>query len=137
PGEPTTLWLVSLSAIDMPKGKRVVRLGGPGTADLLSTIAPDLGAIQLNLTQPYAGGTARGVIYSTGGAQYETAGRIIARNRKLQPPGFVIDPSVDVVSRLEDAAFVSRDGSVGKPRPVFAVFSARPSRLNGRMFSTL
>src|SRR4029077_5995632 len=76
-------------------------------------------------------------IYSTGGAQYETAGRIPARNRVLQPPDFLIDPSVEVVSRLDDAAFVSDDGSVGKPRPVFAVFSARPSRLNGRMFSTL
>jgi sigma-B regulation protein RsbU (phosphoserine phosphatase) len=137
PGASSRLWLVSLSAIDMPKGKRIVRLRVPVTEDLLATIAPDLGAIQLNLTRPYTGGTARGVIYSTGGAQYETAGPIIARNRKLQPPGFVVDPAVDVVSRLEDAVFVSRDGSVGKPRPVFAVFSARPSRLNGRMFSTL
>jgi sigma-B regulation protein RsbU (phosphoserine phosphatase) len=134
---PSTLWLVSLSAIDMPKGRRIVRLRVPVTADLLAGVAPDLGAIQLNLTQPYSGGTARGVIYSTGGAQYETAGRIIARNRRLQAPGFFIDPAVDVVSRLEDAAFVAHDGSVGKPRPVFAVFSARPSRLNGRMFSTL
>jgi sigma-B regulation protein RsbU (phosphoserine phosphatase) len=137
PAGRSRLWLVSLSEIDMPKGKRIVRLRVPVTEELLATIAPDLGAIQLNLTQPYTGGSARGVIYSTGGAQYETARPIIARNRKLQAPGFVIDPAVDVVSRLEDAVFVSRDGSVGKPRPVFAVFSARPSRLNGRMFSTL
>jgi phosphoserine phosphatase RsbU/P len=133
----STLWLVSLSAIDMPKGRRIVRLRVPVTPALLAGVAPDLGALQLNLTQPYSGGAARGVIYSTGGAQYETADRIVARNRKLQSPGFIIDPAVDVVSRLEDAAFVGRDGSVGKPRPVFAVFSARPSRLNGRMFSTL
>jgi sigma-B regulation protein RsbU (phosphoserine phosphatase) len=77
------------------------------------------------------------VIYSTGGAQYETAGRIIARNRLLGPPEFLIDPSVNVVSRLQDAVYVAADGTVGKPRPIFAVFNARPSRLNGRMFSTL
>jgi phosphoserine phosphatase RsbU/P len=136
PGSPT-LWMVSLSTIDMPKGRRIVRLRVPVTAALLAGVAPDLGALQLNLTQPYTGGAAKGVIYSTGGAQYEAAGRIIARNRKLQPPGFIIDPAVDVVSRLEDATFVAHDGSVGNPRPVFAVFSARPSRLNGRMFSTL
>jgi sigma-B regulation protein RsbU (phosphoserine phosphatase) len=131
------LSLVGMHSIDIAGGTRIVRLSVPVTPDFLATVAPDLGAIQLNLMQPYDGGTRRGVIYSTGGTQYETARRIPARNRVLQPPDFLIDPSVEVVSRLDDAAFVSQDGSVGKPRPVFAVFSARPSRLSGRMFTTL
>jgi phosphoserine phosphatase RsbU/P len=131
------LWLVSLRAIEMPKGERVVRLRTQVNEGFLATIAPDLGAVQLNLTQPYDGKAQSGVLYSTGGAQYEAAGRIVASNRRLQPAGFWIDPAVNVVSRLEDAAFVEHDGTVGKPRPVFAVFSARPSRLNGRMFTTL
>lgn len=135
--EDGSLSLVSLRELSDSDGVRVVRLRVPVTQELLATIAPDLGAIQLNLTQPYNGGAPSGVIYSTGGAQYETAGRIVARNRTLQPPAFLIDPSVNVVSRLEDSVFVARDGTVGKPRPVFAVFSARPTRLNGRMFSTL
>ncbi len=135
--EDGNLSLVSLRAIEMPKGVRIVRLRTPVTPEFLATVAPDLGVVQLNLTQPYEGKNQRGVIYSTGGAQYEAAGYIPARNRKLQPAGFWLDPSVDGVSRLEDAAFVSRDGTVGNPRPVFAVFSARPSRLNGRMFTTL
>jgi phosphoserine phosphatase RsbU/P len=135
--EDGSLSLVSLRELSESDGVRVVRLRVPVTQELLATIAPDLGAIQLNLTQPYNGGAPSGVIYSTGGAQYETAGRIVARNRTLQPPAFLIDPSVNVVSRLEDSVFVARDGTVGKPRPVFAVFSARPTRLNGRMFSTL
>jgi sigma-B regulation protein RsbU (phosphoserine phosphatase) len=129
---------VSLRAIKVPTGVRIVKLQVRVTEDFLASIAPDLGAIQLNLTRPHDENTQRGVLYeTTGGAQYETAGRINARNRVLQPAGFWIDPSVDVVSRLEDAVFVASDGTVGKPRPVFAVFSARPSRLNGRMFSTL
>jgi sigma-B regulation protein RsbU (phosphoserine phosphatase) len=131
------LSLVGMHSIGIASGMRIVRLSVPVTPEFLATVAPDLGAIQLNLMQPYNGGLRRGVIYSTGGAQYETAGRIPARNRVLQPPDFLIDPSVEVVSRLDDAAFVSDDGSVGKPRPVFAVFSARPSRLSGRMFTTL
>jgi sigma-B regulation protein RsbU (phosphoserine phosphatase) len=121
----------------MPKGERVVRLRTQVNEGFLATIAPDLGAVQLNLTQPYDGKAQSGVLYSTGGAQYEAAGRIVASNRRLQAAGFWIDPAVNVVSRLEDAAFVAHDGTVGKPRPVFAVFSARPSRLNGRMFTTL
>jgi sigma-B regulation protein RsbU (phosphoserine phosphatase) len=136
--EEDTLSLVSLRAIQMPKSVRIVKLRVPVTDEFLATIAPDLGAIQLNPTQPYNSKVPRGVLYSTGGAQYETAKPIAARNRRLQPPGFWLDPPVNVVSRLEDAVFVGSDGSVGKqPRPVFAVFSARPSRLNGRMFTTL
>jgi sigma-B regulation protein RsbU (phosphoserine phosphatase) len=135
--EEKSLSLVSLRAIEAPKGVRIVRLRVPVTEEFLASIAPDLGAIQLNLTRPHDEKTQRGVLYETGGAQYEAAERITAQNRVLQPAGFWIDPSVDVVSRLEDAVFVASDGTVGKPRPVFAVFSARPSRLNGRMFSTL
>src|SRR6202050_1165210 len=135
--EDGSLSLVSLRELSVPNGTRIVRLRVTVKPELRATIAPDLGAIQLNLTQPYNGGTPSGVIYSTGGAQYETAGRIVARNRTLPPPAFFIDPSVNVVSRLEDSVFVGRDGTVGKPRPVFAVFSARPTRLNSRMFSTL
>jgi phosphoserine phosphatase RsbU/P len=132
------LSLVSVRELDPGKGPRIVRLRLPVTPQLLATVAPDLGAIQLNLTRPYNGGQPGGVIYSTGGVQYETAGQpIVALNRTLQPAGFWLEPSVNVVSRLEDAIFLPRDGAKGKPRPVFAVFSARPMSLSGRMFSTL
>jgi phosphoserine phosphatase RsbU/P len=137
PEPSSSLFLVSLRELDMPSGVRVVELRAPVKEDLLATLAPDLGAIQLNLTQPYNGGKADGVIYSSGKAQYETAGPIVATKRVLQPPQFFFDPSVNVVSRLEDSVFVAPDGKVGKPRPIFAVFNARPSRLNERMFSTL
>lgn len=132
-----TLSIVSMRMLGDTQNRRMVWLRVPMTPELLATVAPDLGAIQLNLTEPYNGGPPRGVIYSTGGAQYETAGRIIAKNRVLQPAGFWLEPSVNVVSRLEDAASIGTNGVVAKPNPVFAVFSARPTRLNGRMFSTL
>ncbi len=140
PGDPSKkydLSLVSLRELDPPTGKRVVRLRLPVTPEFLATIAPDLGEIQLNVTRPYNGGTPRGVIYTTAGVQYETDKPIVASNRTLQPAAFWLEPSVNVVSRLDDAVFVARDGTVGRPRPVFAVFSARPSSLSGRMFSTL
>jgi sigma-B regulation protein RsbU (phosphoserine phosphatase) len=140
PGDPSKkydLSLVSLRDLKATSGTRIVRLRVPVTQVFLATVAPDLGAIQLNLTEPYNGGTPRGVIYTTPGAQYETDKPIIASNRTLQPAAFWLEPSVNVVSRLEDAVFVARDGTVGRPRPVFAVFSARPSSLSGRMFSTL
>jgi phosphoserine phosphatase RsbU/P len=132
-----TLSMVSMRLLGDTQNRRMVRLRVLITPELLAKVAPDLGAIQLNLTEPYTGGQPSGVIYSTGGAQYQTAHPIFAKNRALQPAGFWLEPSVNVVSRLEDAASIAPDGTVGKPNPVFAVFSARPTRLNGRMFSTL
>jgi phosphoserine phosphatase RsbU/P len=136
-----TLSIVSLRLLGDTQNRRIVRLRVQMTPALLATVAPDLGAIQLNLTEPYTSGTPTGVIYSTGSGatelKYQTIRPIIAKNRPLQPAGFWLEPSVNVVSRLEDAAFIAADGKVGKPNPVFAVFSARPIRLNARMFSTL
>src|SRR5207302_828126 len=47
-----------------------------------------------------------------------------------------IDPPVNVVSSF-DSVFVGKDGRVELRRPVLAVFNARPSRLNARIFTTL
>jgi sigma-B regulation protein RsbU (phosphoserine phosphatase) len=135
-----TLSLVSMRLLSDTENRRMVLLRVPMTPELLATVAPDLGAIQLNLTEPYSGGKPSGVIYSTGGVdgpKYQTLTPIVAKNRVLQPAGLWFEPSVNVVSRLENAASILPNGTVGEPNPVFAVFSARPTRLNGRMFSTL
>ncbi|HEY2460147.1 MAG TPA: PP2C family protein-serine/threonine phosphatase [Candidatus Acidoferrum sp.] len=132
-----TLSLVSVRRIESSKNPRVVQLRVPVKPEFLASIAPDLGAIQINLMRVHLGGNASGVIYSTGSAQYETAGQIVAHNRTLQPPELWVDSAVNVVSRLPDSVFVPKEGGVDRARPVFAVFSARPSKLNGRMFASL
>jgi sigma-B regulation protein RsbU (phosphoserine phosphatase) len=134
--EGETLSIVSLRAIEEPKGTRIVSLRVPIDPDFLATIAPDLGAIQLNLMQRYSGGPRKGVLYTTNDVQYVTTQRIVAHNRTLQPPSLWIDSTVNVVSRL-DSTFVGQDGTVDPARPVLAVFNARPSRLSGRMFTSL
>src|SRR2546425_4571962 len=123
-----TLSLTSLLAIPDRNGERVVTLRVPVTSEFLSTVAPDLGAIQLNLMERYMGGAPQEVIYSSGGKQYKVAGRIVARNRTLQDPMFWIDTPVNVVSSF-DSVFVARDGKVEMSRPVLAVFNARPLQL--------
>ena len=131
-----TLSLTSLRAISDRNGERVVVLRVPVTPEFLSTVAPDLGAIQLNLMERYMGGAPQEVIYSSGGEQYKVARRIIARDRTLQGPMFWIDTPVNVVSSL-DSVFVAKDGRVEVSRPVLAVFNARPLRLSRRIFATL
>src|SRR5579859_7010235 len=130
------LSLVSIRAMPEHGRVRVVTLRVPITPDFLSGIAPDLGVIQLSLMEKYVPGVRQGVIYSTTTGQYLTGERIVAKNRSLQPPVMWIDSPVEVVSRL-DSVYVGTDGPVDRLRPVLAVFNARPSHLNARMFTSL
>jgi sigma-B regulation protein RsbU (phosphoserine phosphatase) len=135
--EGDTLYLMSLRAIEEPKGPRVVTLRVPVTPDFLALIAPDLGAIQLNLTRKFEGGARGGILYtSSGNIQYETTTPIPAKNRTLHPPSHWIDPSVTGFSHL-DAVYVGSGSVLDRRRPVLVTFNARPSRLNARIFSSL
>ncbi len=134
--EEDKLSLTSIRLIRGPRGIRVVKLQVPVTPEFLAAIAPDLGAIQLNLMQKFTGAPRQTVIYKSGDEQYAAGGRIAAKSRSLQPEGFWFDPSVSVVSRL-NSVYVSRDGAVEHNRPVLALTNARPSRLNMRIFNSL
>jgi sigma-B regulation protein RsbU (phosphoserine phosphatase) len=134
--EGESLSIVSLRVIPDRKGARVVTLRVPVTPEFLNSVAPDLGNIQLNLMERYIGGPQTSLIYKSGDAQYVSAGRIVARNRTLQNALFWFDSPVDVVSRL-DCLYLGRDGKVEPLRPVFAASNARPSRLHGRIFTSL
>jgi sigma-B regulation protein RsbU (phosphoserine phosphatase) len=133
--EGDVLSIVSLRLIPERKGARVVTLRVRVTPDFLSTVAPDLGSIQLNLMERYTGGP-QPALYKSGDVQYIAAKRIVASNRTLQDAMFWIDSPVDVVSRL-DSVYVGADGKVEPGRPVFAASNARPSRLNARIFTSL
>jgi phosphoserine phosphatase RsbU/P len=134
--EGDTLYLMSLRAMEAPKGLRVVTLRVPVTPEFLALIAPDLGAIQLNLTRRFEGGTRQGILYTSGNLQYETTKPILAKNRTLHPAAHWIDPSITGLSRL-DAVYVGTGVMFDPRRPVLVTFNARPSRLNGRIFSSL
>ena len=129
------LSLTSLKIIPGRRGERVVTLRVPVKPDFLTTVAPDLGAIQLNLMEHYAGGQEPAYTRSSGGEQYKVAKRIPASNRGLQPAAFWMDTPVNVVSSF-DSVYVDKDGKVDTQRPVLAVFNARPSKLNGRIFAS-
>jgi sigma-B regulation protein RsbU (phosphoserine phosphatase) len=130
------LYLMSLREMPEPNGVRVVTLHVLVTPEFLALIAPDLGAIQLNLTRKFEGGTRQGILYTSDDIQYETTNRIPALNRILHPASHWIDPSITGFSRL-DAVYVGAGGTFDPRRPVLVTFNARPSRLNGRIFSSL
>jgi phosphoserine phosphatase RsbU/P len=130
------LYLMSLREMPEPKGVRIVTLRVPVTPEFLALIAPDLGAIQLNLTRKFDGGARQGILYTSGDTQYETTSPIPALNRILHPSSHWIDPAVTGFSRL-DAAYVGKGEAFDPKRPVLVTFNARPSRLNARIFSSL
>jgi len=135
--EGEALYLMSLREMQEPQGVRAVTLRVPVTSEFLALIAPDLGAIQLNLTRRFEGGVRQGILYTSGDTQYETTKRILARNRILHPPShWIIDPAITGFSRL-DAVYIGAGKMVDQRRPVLVSFNARPSRLNARIFSSL
>ncbi len=134
--EGDSLALMSIRAMEEPKGTRVATLRVPITPEFLSSVAPDLGMIQLNLTRRFEGGTRQGIVFSWRDSQYETTGRILARNRNLHQPAHWLDLAISGPSQLE-AVYVGSDGKVDPVRPVLVTFNARPSRLNRRIFSSL
>src|SRR5690242_20119202 len=114
-GDSDSLFLISLRMIQDRSERRCVILRVPiadlghkegasdqlVTSEFLSTIAPDLGVIQLNLMEMYEGAAPQAVLYSSDKKQYRVAKRIIASNRVLQGPMFWFDSPVNVVSRLD------------------------------------
>jgi phosphoserine phosphatase RsbU/P len=130
------LYLMSLREMPELQGVRVVTLRVPVTPEFLALIAPDLGAIQLNLTRKFEGGARQGILYTSNDTKYETTSPIPALNRMLHPSAHWIDPAVTGFSRL-DAVYVGAGGMFDPKRPVLVTFNARPSRLNARIFSSL
>src|SRR3984893_9776104 len=81
--EEDKLSLVSLRAIHGNGAVRVVQLRVPVTPELLSAIAPDVGAIQLNLMRKIYGSDRQTAVYESSGDRYAAGGRINAGGRAL------------------------------------------------------
>lgn len=130
------LSLLSVRAMPEPKGVRVVTLRVLVTPEFLSTIAPDLGTIQLNPTKRFEGGVRQGIVFTVRAMQYETTKPIFAKNRTLHPSRSWLDLAISGPTQLE-AVYLGRDRRDDPQLPILVTFSARPSKLNNRIFSSL
>ena len=126
--------LIALRAVESPRGRNVVELSVRVTPEFLETVAPDLGPIQVTALQRAEGDVSNTV--PLGGARYRFIERISTRRRMLQPASYWLDPVIEGFSKL-DATYLEGGEKVGEKQPVFAAFTARPSVLNGRIFSSL
>lgn len=130
------LALVALRETQTAKGKVIVRLAVPLNAELLEAVAPELGPIQLSLAERVTGTPPPGILYSTGDSKFYIGRRITTRRRVLPPKGFWIDPQVGGLSKF-DVVYLPKEGAAQQGYPVFVLASARPSRLNQKIFASV
>jgi len=127
--------LIAMREVDSPRGKNLVELSLRVTPEFLETIAPDLGPIQVTGLQRADGENSLNAI-QLGSVRYRFLNRIATRRRTLQSANYWFDPVIEGFSKL-DATYIDAGEKAGEKQPVFASFSARPSVLNTRIFSSL
>ena len=127
--------LIAMREVDSPRGRNLVELSLHVTPDFLETVALGLGPIQFTALQRADGGDPKSTI-QLGNVRYRFQNRIATRRRTLQPANYWFDPVIEGFSKL-DATYLEPGEKAGEKQPVFASFSARPSVLNVRIFSSL
>jgi len=127
--------LIAMREVESPRGKNLVELSLRVTPEFLETVAPDLGPIQVTALQRAEGENSVNVV-RLGNVNYRFQNRISTRRRTLQPASYWFDPVIEGFSKL-DATYLEAGDKVGEKQPVFAAYTARPSVLNGRIFSSL
>jgi sigma-B regulation protein RsbU (phosphoserine phosphatase) len=127
--------LIAMREVESPRGKNLVELSLRVTPEFLETVAPDLGPIQVTALQRADGENSVNVV-RLGTVNYRFQNRISTRRRTLQPASYWFDPVIEGFSKL-DATYLEAGDKLGEKQPVFAAYTARPSVLNGRIFSSL
>jgi len=129
------LRLVGMREIGRSDGKQIVEVSAPFETEVLESVAPDLGPIDITLAQTVEGDTAKSSV-RIGNRDYRAVRRIVTRKRALLAAESWLDPVVEGFSKLE-AVYVSPEGTVERAHPVFAFYKARRSQLNHRIFASV
>jgi len=127
--------LVAMRATDSPRGSRVIQLNVPVTSEFLEEVAPDLGPIDMYLAETVADGSGLSAVH-IGGKDYRRVNAVKTERRTLPPAESSVDPVVDGFSQLK-ATYLDNGRVTERDHPVFAFFTARRSKLNRRIFTSL
>ena len=126
------LRLASMREVESPRGKEILELSVPVTAEFLESVATDLGPFNMLLLRRVNDGSTESDV-TIGTEKYRVIGRVTTHRRFLPPAASWTDPVVDDLSILE-VSHISADGVVVRAHPVFASYEARISQLNHRIF---
>lgn len=130
------VWLRAVVAAGAGNSRRVVQLSAPLDAELVSTLAPDLGPLQFTITRLATPDERVGVI-QLGDTRYSLVGAVPAKNRSLPAASGWLDFEVNGVPKL-DVYCVDDPPCGGVPGGMGALFGSvltRTGSLNTRLFS--
>jgi sigma-B regulation protein RsbU (phosphoserine phosphatase) len=129
------LRLVGMREIENSRGKQIVEVSVPFDNELLESVAPDLGPIDVTLAQTVEDDAGKNSV-RIGTKDYRRVGKIATSKRELLQAESWLDPVVEGFSKFE-AVYVSPEGMVERAHPVFAFYKARRSQLNHRIFASV
>jgi len=133
-GNTITMWAVE--ARRTPSGRLLVSAYAPITPELLESLAPELGPIQVTVLPPAHPAVAGGVAVVIGRNGIERLQQIATRNRSVPSAVNLFDKLITGPTSLEvlDADHTPPEMVSNR---VFATFTTRPSLLNRKLFGPL
>ena len=130
------LWLRAVVARRAPSGRILVSASAPVSSELVESLTPEFGPIQLIVTRPARPGEAQSLLLPIGDRHYVRVGQVATRHRTLPPRASVFDYPISALSKLQ-AVLTDAASGAGQSCPVLVSFSLRPSKLNERLLSSL
>ncbi len=130
------LWLRCTTLVDLPKMSFPLSLSVPVTSEMLDDLNSELGPINLTILRPADGPRSQGLRMSIDNRDFVPARELTSRRRKVGARANWFDSVVTGGFTWQAILLDPQDGDRGTI-PVLAAFSARPSRLNQRLFASL
>jgi len=124
------VWLVGAEA----KGGRTVSLSVPLTAELLDTLIPDIGPVQVSITRPPTDRDSPNMVTSLGDLNFVSLKQIRARGRSAAPRAHWLDFEVTGIPKFR-AILLPPDGAEPSDSTLLGFADTRASVLNRRLFT--
>ena len=130
------LWLRCTTLVDLPKISFPLSFSVPVTSEMLDDLNSELGPINLTILRPANGPQSQGLRMSIDNRDFVPARELTSRRRKVGARANWFDSVVTGGFTWQAILLDPQEGDRGTI-PVLAAFSARPSRLNQRLFASL
>ena len=130
------LCLRTVVARPTPTGRLLVSASVPVSSELMDSLAPELGPIQMVATRLATEGGPKGLVLPIGNQNFVRVAQITTRLRRLPPRTNFLDYEIGALSRLE-AVLADPRPEEASSSPVLVSFSVRPSQLNRRLLRSL
>ena len=130
------LWLRCATLVELPKSSFPLSFSVPVTSEMLDDLNSELGPINLTILRPDDGSQSNGLHMSIDNRNFVPARELTSHRRTVGPRANWLDSVVTGGFTWQAILLDPQQGDRGTV-PVLAAFSARPSRLNERLFASL